>query len=86
MTRDFSERLALRATRSSLAIGFQERNQHGPKRKFAMLRSFRKIAQISDTKMQIGAWQREYNESRPRAAVGYLTPTEYAAGAVTSVG
>ncbi|WP_435693844.1 IS3 family transposase [Rhizobium lusitanum] len=41
---------------------------------------------LSEARRQIEAWRREYNESRPHAALGYLTPSEYAGGAVTSVG
>lgn len=41
---------------------------------------------IADARGQIEAWRRDYNESRPHAALGYLSPAEYADGAVTSVG
>ena len=40
---------------------------------------------IGQARQLIEAWRSEYNESRPHAALGYLPPSEYAAGAITSL-
>jgi len=40
---------------------------------------------IGQARQLIEAWRSEYNESRPHAALGYLPPSEYAAGATTSL-
>lgn len=36
---------------------------------------------LADARAKIEAWRREYNESRPHTALGWLTPMEYAAQA-----
>jgi len=33
---------------------------------------------LYDARSKIEAWRRDYNESRPHTALGWLTPTEYA--------
>lgn len=33
---------------------------------------------LKDAKMQIAAWQQEYNESRPHRALGEISPAEFA--------
>lgn len=43
------------------------------------------FATVAEASTLIEAWRREYNESRPHAALGYLSPSEYAAGAITSM-
>lgn len=40
---------------------------------------------LAEAKVQVEAWIKEYNESRPHMALGYLTPAEYAGEAKTSV-
>lgn len=40
---------------------------------------------IGQARQLIEAWRSEYNESRPHGALGYLAPSEYAAGATTSL-
>ena len=39
---------------------------------------------IAQARREIEAWRNEYNVSRPHAALGYLSPSEYAAGATAS--
>ena len=39
---------------------------------------------IAQARREIEAWRNEYNEGRPHAALGYLSPSEYAAGATAS--
>ena len=34
---------------------------------------------LADARAKIEAWRRDYNESRPHTALGWLTPAEYAA-------
>jgi len=34
---------------------------------------------LYDARSKIEAWRSDYNESRPHTALGWLTPTEYAA-------
>lgn len=41
---------------------------------------------IADAWSRIEAWRRDCNESRHHAALGYLSPAQYADGAVTSMG
>jgi putative transposase len=36
---------------------------------------------LADARAKIEAWRRDYNESRPHTALGWLTPAEYAASA-----
>ena len=36
---------------------------------------------LADARTKIEAWRRDYNESRPHTALGWLTPVEYAASA-----
>gem|GEM_PF-166219 len=36
---------------------------------------------LADARAKIEAWRRDYNESRPHTALGWLTPVEYAASA-----
>ncbi len=36
---------------------------------------------LADARAKFWAWQRNYNESRPRTSLGWLTPVEYAAAA-----
>ena len=38
---------------------------------------------LGDARAKIEAWRRDYNESRPHASLGWLTPIEYAAAAAT---
>ena len=38
---------------------------------------------LADARAKIKAWRRDYNESRPHTSLGWLTPAEYAAAAVT---
>jgi putative transposase len=38
---------------------------------------------LDDAREKIETWRRHYNESRPHTALGWLTPAEYAAQAVT---
>jgi putative transposase len=38
-----------------------------------------------EAQIVVEAWRREYNECRPHSALGYLTPTEFARVAVSSV-
>jgi putative transposase len=37
---------------------------------------------LDDARSKIGAWRRQYNESRPHSALGWLTPREFALAAV----
>jgi len=37
---------------------------------------------LIDAKAKIEVWRRHYNESRPRTALGWLTPREFALAAV----
>ncbi len=41
---------------------------------------------LFDAKRKIAAWRTEYNQERPHSSLGYLTPTEFAARAMTSYG
>jgi putative transposase len=41
---------------------------------------------LADARAKIEAWRRDYNESRPHTALGWLTPTEYAASAGVNPG
>ena len=36
---------------------------------------------LADAKAKIEAWRRQYNESRPHTALGWLTPQEFALAA-----
>ena len=36
---------------------------------------------LADAKSKIEAWRRQYNESRPHTALGWLTPQEFALAA-----
>ena len=36
---------------------------------------------LTDARAKIEAWRRLYNESRPHTALGWMTPSEYAAAA-----
>jgi transposase InsO family protein len=40
---------------------------------------------IAEAKQLIEAWRGEYNECRPHMALGYLSPLQYADGAITSM-
>ena len=40
----------------------------------------------ADARAKIEAWRRDYNESRPHTALGWLTPAEYAASAGVNPG
>ncbi|WP_446741078.1 IS3 family transposase [Sphingomonas sp. ACRSK] len=41
---------------------------------------------LADARIKIEAWRRDYNESRPHTALGWLTPAEYAASAGVNPG
>ena len=41
---------------------------------------------LADARAKIEAWRRDYNESRPHTALGWLTPNEYAASAGVNPG
>jgi putative transposase len=41
---------------------------------------------LDDARAKIEAWRRDYNESRPHTALGWLTPNEYAASAGVNPG
>ena len=41
---------------------------------------------LADARTKIEAWRRDYNESRPHTALGWLTPAEYAASAGVNPG
>ena len=41
---------------------------------------------LADARATIEAWRRDYNESRPHTALGWLTPAEYAASAGVNPG
>ncbi len=41
---------------------------------------------LFDAKRKVAAWRRDYNQERPHSSLGYLTPTEFAARAMTSYG
>jgi putative transposase len=41
---------------------------------------------LPDARAKIEAWRRDYNESRPHTALGWLTPVEYAASAGVNPG
>jgi putative transposase len=36
---------------------------------------------LADARSKIEAWRRQYNESRPHTALGWLTPQEFASAA-----
>ena len=40
---------------------------------------------LADAKSKIEAWRRQYNESRPHTALGWLTPQEFALAAAQQV-
>lgn len=39
---------------------------------------------LADARSKIEAWRRQYNESRPHTALGWLTPQEFALAAQTA--
>jgi putative transposase len=41
---------------------------------------------LADARAKTEAWRRDYSESRPHAALGWLTPVEYAASAGVNPG
>jgi len=41
---------------------------------------------LADARSKIEAWRRDYNESRPHTALGWMTPAEYAASAGVNPG
>jgi putative transposase len=40
---------------------------------------------LADARSKIEAWRRQYNESRPHTALGWLTPQEFALTAAQKV-